>query len=111
MRAARIEVDVADQEARDLADPQGRRGQDRHHVAVRLVPAGLDHAGDEPLQRRDVRQRQIARVADRLLRTGAANGPATRAVLRRVAGDDAVAHRLVEHQTRAATVFFTVDRP
>jgi hypothetical protein len=83
---ATTEVDITDLKTGGLADPQGGGGEDLHHVAPRLVTAGLDHPLDETLQRLDAWQRQVAGgwwllvgVAER-----AAPAMTTSATLRRV---------------------------
>ena len=93
------EVDVADDQTRNLTDPHGRGGKKRHHIAPALLVVLPDDGRDQAIQGGDIRQRKVARVRVVRLRHRAAPDvlPAG-TVLSRVPRDQSVTHRLVQDE-------------
>jgi hypothetical protein len=106
-----VEVDVTDTKARDLADPQPRGGQNRHHVAVGLVTTGIHDALHETLQSPHIGQREVAWTMRRADLRGAADSPTASAVLGWLRAMSPSRTASSRTSTNAETVFFTVDRP
>ena len=78
-----------------------------------LVMTGGDHGLHEPAERRDVRKGELTGVRGfgRRLLPRTTNHLLASTVLGRITQQDPVAHRFVEDQHQADTVFFTVERP